>query len=55
MSLLDQSLWWLIPYILLMLVMLQAMMEFTVSLLVERPPAKRGPSPPKSWSSACLH
>jgi hypothetical protein len=45
MSLLDQSLWWLVPYILLVLLMLQAMMEFTVSLLVERPPKKRTPVP----------
>ena len=45
MSLLDQSLWWLIPYILLVLVMLQAMMGFTVSLLIQRPPAKRKPVP----------
>jgi hypothetical protein len=36
--LLEQSIWWLIPYIVLMLVMLHAMMEFTVSLLVKRPP-----------------
>lgn len=45
MNLLEQSLWWLIPYVLLMLVMLHAMMEFTVSLLVQRPPANRKPIP----------
>ena len=43
MNLLEQSPWWLIPYVLLMLVMIHAMMEFTVSLLVQRPPANRKP------------
>ncbi len=42
-NLLEQSPWWLIPFALLMLVMLHAMMEFTVSLLVERPQANRKP------------
>jgi len=54
MSLLDQSLWWLMPYILLMLVMLQAMMEFTVSLLVQRPQAKRSPVPAKELERRLL-
>jgi hypothetical protein len=44
-SLLEQSPWWLVPYIVLMLVMVHAMMEFTVSLLVKRPPANRKPAP----------
>ena len=35
--------WWLVPYVLLMLLMVHAMMEFTVSLLAQRPPAKRKP------------
>jgi hypothetical protein len=43
MNLLEQSLWWVIPFVLLMLLMLHAMMEFTVSLLVQRPPADRTP------------
>lgn len=43
LSLLEQSLWWLLPYALLMLLMVQAMMEFTVSLLVQKPPAGRKP------------
>lgn len=42
-NLLDQNLWWLLPYGLLMLLMLHAMMEFTVSLLVQRPQANRKP------------
>ncbi|HEX9924719.1 MAG TPA: hypothetical protein VGD99_18835, partial [Anaerolineae bacterium] len=42
-NLLEQSPWWLIPFALLMLVMLHAMMEFTVSLLVERPQSNRKP------------
>lgn len=54
MSLLDQSLWWLIPYILLMLLMLQAMMEFTVSLLVQRPQAKRRPLPAQELEQRLL-
>jgi hypothetical protein len=41
-SLLDQSLWWLVPYAVLMLLMVYAMMEFTVTLL-QRPPANRKP------------
>jgi hypothetical protein len=43
MSLLEQSPWWLVPFGLLTLAMLHAMMEFTVSLLVKRPPADRKP------------
>jgi hypothetical protein len=43
LNLLEQSLWWLVPFGLLMLVMLHAMMEFTVSLLLQRPQAKRKP------------
>jgi hypothetical protein len=39
MNLLEQSLWWLLPFILLILAMVHAMMEFTVSLLA-RPPRK---------------
>jgi hypothetical protein len=45
-NLLDQSLWWLLPYVLLMAVMLHAMMEFTVSLLAQRPQGNRKPIPP---------
>jgi len=45
MNLLQQSLLWLVPFVLLMLLMVQAMMEFTVSLLVQRPPVKRKPIP----------
>ncbi|MBI3942306.1 MAG: hypothetical protein HY326_04775 [Chloroflexi bacterium] len=45
MNLLEQSLWWLIPFALLMLVMLHAMMEFTVSLLAQRPQSHRKPIP----------
>jgi hypothetical protein len=41
-SLLDQSLWWLVPYAVLILLMVYAMMEFTVTLL-QRPPANRKP------------
>jgi hypothetical protein len=41
--LLEQSPWWLVPYLLLMLVMLHAMLEFTVSLLGERPSKGRKP------------
>jgi hypothetical protein len=40
----EQSLGWLIPYSLLMLVMLHAMMEFTVSLLAQRPRSQRKPA-----------
>lgn len=54
MNLLEQSLWWLIPYILLMLVMLYAMMEFTVSLLVRRPQANRRPIPAKELQKRLL-
>ena len=43
MNLLEDNLLWLIPYGLLLLVMVHAMMEFTVSLLVQRPTAKRKP------------
>jgi hypothetical protein len=43
MSLLDQSGWWIVPYIALMLLMVHAMMEFTVTLLVKRPSARRQP------------
>lgn len=45
MNLLEQSLWWLAPYVLLMGVMLHAMMEFTVSLLADRPRSNRQPLP----------
>ena len=41
-SVLDQSLWWLVPYAVLILLMVYAMMEFTVTLL-QRPPANRKP------------
>jgi len=41
-SLLDHSLWWLVPYVVLVLLMVYAMMEFTVTLL-QRPPANRKP------------
>jgi hypothetical protein len=40
--LLAQSWWWLVPYAVLMLLMLYAMMECTVTLL-QRPPANRKP------------
>ena len=43
MNLVEQSAWWLLPYALLMLVMVHAMMEFTVSLLQQRAPAGRAP------------
>ncbi len=43
MSLLEQSSWWLAPYLLLMLLMLHAMMEFTVSLLMTHPGSRRKP------------
>jgi hypothetical protein len=39
---LIQSWWWLVPYAVLMLLMVYAMMEFTVTLL-QRPPANRKP------------
>lgn len=42
-NLLEQSLWWFLPYALLMLLMLHAMMEFTVSLLGQRPQSNRKP------------
>ena len=45
MNLLEQSPVWLIPFGFLMLGMLHAMMEFTVSLLVQRPQVKRKPVP----------
>lgn len=45
MSLLEQSLWWLLPFVLMMLLMLHAMMEFTTSLLAQRPHANRKPIP----------
>jgi hypothetical protein len=41
-SLIEQSLWWLVPYAVLILLMVYAMMEFTVTLL-QRPPANRKP------------
>jgi len=44
LPLLDQSLWWLAPYVLLMLLMVHAMLEFTVSLLAERPRGRRKPA-----------
>jgi len=40
--LIEQSLWWLIPYAVLILFMVYAMMECTVTLL-QRPPANRKP------------
>ena len=40
--LIEQSLWWLVPYAVLILLMVYAMMEFTVTLL-QRPPANRKP------------
>src|SRR5438128_43305 len=40
--LIAQSLWWLVPYAVLILLMVHAMMEFTVTLL-QRPPANRKP------------
>jgi len=43
MNLVEQNPSLLIPYVLLMLFMVHAMMEFTVSLLVQRPPAGRKP------------
>jgi hypothetical protein len=43
MSVLDQSPWWLVPYVLLTLAMLHAMMELTATLLAKRPPADREP------------
>lgn len=43
MNLLEQSPWWFVPFILLTMVMLHAMMAFTVSLLVQRPLQKRKP------------
>lgn len=42
--LLEQNLLWIVPYALLMLLMVHAMMEFTVSLLVKRAPARRDPA-----------
>ncbi len=45
MNLLEESPCWLLPFALMMLVMLHAMMEFTVSLLVQRPQANRKPIP----------
>lgn len=43
MTVLDQSLLWLIPYVLLLLFMVHAMMEFTASLLIERPRRNQAP------------
>ena len=51
---LEQSLWWIIPYILLVLVMLYAMMEFTVSLLVQRPKENRRPVTAKELQQRLL-
>jgi hypothetical protein len=45
MNILEQSLWWLVPFVLLVLIMLHAMMEYTVSLLAQRPQASRNPIP----------
>jgi hypothetical protein len=45
MNLLDQSAWWLIPFILLILVMVHAMLEFTVSLLARPSRRKLKPIP----------
>lgn len=44
MSLLEQSLVWLVPFVVLILVMIHAMMEFTLSLLVRRPRQARKPA-----------
>ncbi len=45
MTLLEQNPWWILPYLLLMLLMVHAMLEFTVSLLAEEPALKRRPIP----------
>ncbi len=42
-SLLEQSPWWLVPFGVLALAMVHAMMEFTVSLLAEAPKPRRRP------------
>jgi hypothetical protein len=44
LSLLEQSPVWLVPFVVLMLVMVHAMMEFTLSLLVRRPRHQRKPA-----------
>lgn len=54
MNLLEQSLWWLVPFILIILLMLHAMMEFTVSLLVKRPETKRNPIPARQLMERLL-
>ena len=43
MRLLQQSVWWILPYVLLMVLIVFAMMEFTISLLVKRPRVRRQP------------
>ncbi len=40
---LERSAWWLLPYGVLMVLMLHAMMEFSVSLLARRPSSRRRP------------
>ena len=54
MNLLEQSLWWLVPYVFLMLVMLHAMMEFTVSLLARPPWSQRKPIAPDQLRARLL-
>ena len=54
MSLLEQSAWWLIPYALLMLFMVHAMVEFTLGLLIERPYANRRPLPAEDLKQQLL-
>src|SRR6478672_672693 len=41
--LLNQSVWWIVPYAVLMLFMVFAMMQFTVALLAKQPPPEREP------------
>jgi hypothetical protein len=54
MSLLEQRAWWLGPYVLLMLFMVHAMVEFTLGLLIERPYANRKPLPAKDLKQRLL-
>ena len=44
MTLIGQSLWWIVPYAMLMALMVEAMIEFTISLLVKQPHARRKPA-----------
>jgi hypothetical protein len=37
------NLWWLVPYVVLMLLMVHAMMELTVSFMTRHPPGRRKP------------